>query len=153
MSLSSGAVQAGKFGIVGILNTLLDFVIFNLLTSRFFRVPKVAANIFSTTVAMTFSFFANRQAVFTAGTGDPVTQAVLFFAVTGFGLWVLQTGILHLVVDKWRWPRALTAWALRITSLGRLISTEFALKNGGKAFATLFSLAWNFVMYKYLVFR
>lgn len=153
MALSTDAIQVGKFGIVGILNTLLDFLIFNLLSSKLFRVPKVAANICSTTVAMVFSFFANRQAVFTSGTGDPVVQAVLFFVVTGFGLYVLQTGILHLVVNKWKWPLRLVTAVLRISHLERLMSPDFVLKNGGKAFATLFSLTWNFFLYKYVVFR
>ena len=145
-------MQAGKFGIVGILNTLIDFTLFNVLSSKYVRMPKIAANICSTTVAMVFSFFANRQAVFAGGSGDPVTQAISFFAVTGFGLYVLQTGVLYLLLNHWKWPERLVHHALKVTRLNKRFSTDFVLKNCAKATAVGVSLFWNFFMYKYVVF-
>jgi putative flippase GtrA len=144
--------QVGKFGIVGILNTVLDFVIFNILSSKRVGMGKIPANICSTTVAMIFSFFANRTAVFEAGSGDPAKQAVLFFVVTGFGLYVLQSGVLYLLLRQWKWPAKLTTAFLKVTHLNKRFSTDFVLKNGAKVVATLVSLTWNFFMYKYVVF-
>lgn len=148
-----GVAQVGKFGVVGILNTLIDFVVFNLLSSKRIGFSKVTANICSTTLAMIFSFFANRQAVFSGGNSNPFTQAVLFFVITGFGLYVLQTGALHVLVDVWRWPRRLVDRVLKITGLNKRFSTDFVLKNGAKAGASILSLTWNFFLYKYVVFR
>ncbi|HUC20604.1 MAG TPA: GtrA family protein [Candidatus Polarisedimenticolaceae bacterium] len=145
--------QVGKFGIVGILNTLIDFTIFNILTSKRFKINRVTANICSTSVAMTFSFFANRQAVFESGTRNPFIQVVLFFGVTAFGLYVIQTGVLYLLADRWRWPSELSRKILMVTRLNHLISPSFALNNGAKLVGTLCSLSWSFFMYKYVVFR
>ncbi|HEX7259941.1 MAG TPA: GtrA family protein [Candidatus Saccharimonadia bacterium] len=145
--------QVGKFGIVGVLNTIIDFTIFNILTSKRFHMHKVTANIISTTTAMIFSFFANRQAVFESGTGNPVVQAVLFFAVTAFGLYIIQTGVLYLLAVRWSWPDRLIRHLLKLTRLNRLISHSFALNNGAKLAGTLCSLSWSFYMYKHVVFR
>lgn len=153
--LTQGAfAQIGKFGIVGILNTIIDFTIFNVLTGTRLKVPKIPANICSTTVAMVFSFVANREEVFLAGrSGDPVAQAVLFFLVTGFGLYVLQTGVLYLVLYRWKWPTRLVDWILHTAYPKHTPSDDFLLRNGAKAAGTMVSLIWNFFMYKYVVFR
>ncbi len=145
--------EAGRFGIVGIINTIIDFTIFNILTSKPLNVHKVQANICSTSVAMIFSFFANREAVFTGGTGNPWIQAVMFFLVTAFGLYVIQTGVLYLLAERWQWFKRIIIKALSVTQLSKRISLDFALKNSSKIVGTLCSLIWNFFMYKYLVFQ
>ncbi|HJN82340.1 MAG TPA: GtrA family protein, partial [Verrucomicrobiota bacterium] len=52
----STPLQITLFSLIGALNTLLDFVIYNLLTKKLSRIP---SNILSTSVAMAFSFSAN----------------------------------------------------------------------------------------------
>jgi putative flippase GtrA len=152
--VTQGAVaQVGKFGVVGLLNTVIDFSIFNFLSGWRLKVDKIPANICSTTVAMVFSFFANREAVFLAGSGNPVIQAILFFVVTGFGLYVLQTGVLYLLLYRWKWPAKSVAGLLKITGTQRRLSNDLVLRNGAKAGGTVVSLIWNFIMYKYVVFR
>ena len=92
-------VRAGKFGVVGALNTLIDFVLYNVL-STFLKLTLVQANIISTTIAMIFSFTANKKLVFKSQ-GAVLKQGILFFAVTAFGLYVLQTGTIKLLTDIW----------------------------------------------------
>lgn len=145
-------VQAGKFGIVGILNTIIDFAIFNVLTSKPFNMSKIKANVISATFAMTFSFFANREAVFHAGSGDAPTQALKFFAVTAFGLYVIQNAVLWVLLRHYKWPRRWVEASLKRTGLNKRLSTDFVLKNGAKVAATLCSLTWNFFFYKYVVY-
>jgi putative flippase GtrA len=141
--------RVGKFGIVGILNTVIDFTIYNVLSSRA-GLTLVQANIVSTTIAMVFSFLANKHVVFQKDEGSSVKQAVLFFAVTAFGLYVLQTGTIKLLTDVWLVPVSLgisAAHALGITGHDQLVA-----KNGAKALATMVSLTWNYIMYKKVVF-
>lgn len=58
--------QVGRFGLVGIINTLIDFIILNMV-SRATGWSDEIANIPAVMVAMTFSFFANRHFVFKGG--------------------------------------------------------------------------------------
>jgi putative flippase GtrA len=143
--------RVGKFGLVGIANTLIDFGIYNF-ASKFLGWTLIEANTLSTTVAMTFSFFANRQLVFEPGRGSMARQAAVFFAVTAFGLYIIQNGIIHLLTSEWRGP---LEWGTHIVRQGgiKLFSDAFWINNGAKAVATVASLTWNYIMYKKVVFR
>lgn len=142
--------HVSKFGAVGVLNTIIDFAIFNLLSSMF-GLSLVKSNIASTTVAMMFSFFVNKQMVFKKHDGTLIKQMVIFFAVTTFGLYILQTGAIVFLTDIWLWP--LHAALSLAHALGIKGHDEFLIKNGAKAIATLLSLSWNYVMYKKVVFK
>lgn len=141
-------VRAGKFGAVGGLNTLIDFGLYNLLSS-FFKLTLVQANIISTTVAMLFSFAANKKLVFQSK-GAVVKQGVLFFLVTAFGLYILQTGTIKLLTEVWLAPVALGVAAAHL--IGIHGHDQFLIKNGAKAIGTVVSLTWNYIMYKKVVF-
>jgi putative flippase GtrA len=142
--------HVSKFGAVGVLNTLLDFTIYNLLSSKI-GLSLIQANIISTTVAMLFSFYANKKHVFKKHDGHVGQQAAVFLAVTAFGLYVLQTGTIHILTQVWLWP--LTTFLALAHALGLTNHDAFLLKNGAKAIATIISLAWNYIMYKKVVFR
>jgi putative flippase GtrA len=143
-------MRVGKFGIVGVLNTLIDFILYNLLSSKI-GLTLVQSNIISTTVAMMFSFMANKNLVFKKTNGSVAVQAAVFFATTAFGLYVLQSGTIILLTDIWLWPvHTLVGLAHLLTVTGH---DEFIIKNGAKAAATLVSLTWNYIMYKKVVFR
>lgn len=142
--------RVSKFGAVGIFNTLLDFVIYNVLSSKV-GMSLVQSNIISTTVAMVFSFFANKRLVFKKDTGSVWRQALIFFAVTAFGLYVLQTGTIHFLSEVWFWPMNTFVWFAHLLQLYG--HDEFLRKNGVKAIATVLSLTWNYIMYKKVVFR
>jgi putative flippase GtrA len=142
--------RAGKFGAVGVFNTLLDFIIFNVLSGPF-RLGLIEANIISTTVAMSFSFMANKKVVFKKHDGHMGKQAITFLAITAFGLYVLQTGTIHFLTDIWTYPLLL---AIDIANLvGFTGHDEFVFKNSAKAAATVVSMTWNYLMYKKVVFR
>jgi putative flippase GtrA len=110
----------------------------------------VQSNIISTTVSMIFSFNANKRLVFAKHGGSVVKQAVLFLAVTAFGLYILQTGTIWLLTDVWLGPVGLGVAAAH--SLGIIGHDQFLIKNGAKAIATVVSLTWNYIMYKKVVF-
>jgi putative flippase GtrA len=142
--------HVGTFGIVGVLNTIIDFVIYNLLSSRA-GFTLVQANVVSTTIAMLFSFFANKHVVFKKKDGSHLRQAVLFFVITAFGLYVLQTGTIKLLTDVWFLPMHIVLSGTHALGLERY--DQFIVKNGAKAAATIISLSWNYIMYKWVVFK
>ena len=148
---ASEAKQVGKFGAIGVINTLLDFAIFNVLLKLGLTI--IMSNVISTTCAMIFSFFANKAVVFKVGRGSVLRQAAIFFAVTAFGLYVLQTGTIKLLTDVWTTPIDLGVATAHFIGLGHLLSDNFLRKNGAKAAATLISLTWNYFLYKRVVFK
>ena len=143
-------VRVGKFGIVGILNTIIDFCIFNALT-KYASFGLIQANLVSTTVAMIFSFVMNKRVVFEDDEGSVVKQAVLFLVVTAFGLYVIQNGIIWLLTDVWVGPVHLVVNIVRSAQI-HILSDGFYINNSAKAVATLASLVWNYIMYKKVVF-
>lgn len=147
------AAQVGRFGIVGIINTLIDFGTLNLLT-RLFGLSNLAANIPATTIAMLFSFFANRNFVFKADSHDSqLKQAIRFFAFTAFGLYVLQSGVIYFFEQVWVWPIGVGVHVAQTIGVTRLVDDQFIVTNSVKALATLVSLTWNYLTYKRFVFK
>ena len=142
--------RISRFGLVGIFNTLLDFTIFNTLSSKRIGWSKIQANTASTTVAMISSFVINRGFVF-GGQGNPLVQALLFFGVTAFGLYVLQNGVIYLLTKTWKWPRAVTEKITRSHHIP--LESDFVLKNSAKIVGTVVSFIWNYVLYGRIVFR
>lgn len=90
--------SAHRYLVVGLANTALDLVLFTVLAVAA-GVPPVLANVISTVVVMTISFFLNRSFVFRAESAG-LTSYVGFVAVTLFSGLVLQSlvilGAIHL---------------------------------------------------------
>jgi len=126
-----------RFIAVGVLNTAVDFGVFNLLLLAF-KVQPVLASIISTTIAMIVSFLLNRSFVFKRGGTFSGREALEFFAVTIAGLWVVQSlvisqvgGLLH----------------------GMLFTSEvWASDDIAKVIAIGASTVWNYLWYSRLVF-
>ena len=138
------------FGMVGAFNTLLDFAIYNVLSGEF-GFTLIKANIVSTTAAMIFSFFANKHVVFKKTDGSTWQQAGMFWLVTAFGLYVLQTGAIWFLTSVWTYPMLVGLDIAHITGIHG--HDAFLIKNGAKAIATVLSLGWNYIMYKKVVFK
>ena len=124
-----------RFVIVGGANTALDFAVLFLFVSL--GLDKIASNYISTSVALVFSFFANKSFTFKNKSSNAKKQFGLFLVVTLAGLWVLQTIII---------------WAVT-TLLEQYISNESALLFIAKLIATVGSLIWNYLLYSRLVFK
>lgn len=125
-----------RFGIIGGLNTVLDFGLLFAFSS-FLGVPRGLANMMSTSVAFVFSFFANKRYTFKSANKDTlVREMVLFTLVTLFGLWVIQGVIIHLLTPV-------------IANFG--LREELALL-ASKLIATIASLIWNYLLYSRVVF-
>ena len=126
-----------RFGIIGGINTALDFGLLFVFSSLF-GIPRGFANMLSTSISFIFSFFANKRYTFKSSSKENVVrEMVLFTVVTLFGLWVIQGLIIHFLT-------------LVIINLG---TTEELALLASKLIATVASLIWNYLLYSRVVFK
>lgn len=126
------------FAVVGGLNTILDFVILFSLTA--FNVPIIIANIFSTGITFANSFSLNKKITFKSiskNKKELVREIALFIIITLFGLWAIQNFIIFILSPIFE-------NIFKNNKIALLIS---------KLIATIFSLIWNFILYKKVVFK
>ncbi len=142
--------QAGRFAAVGVFNTLSGFVTFNLFL--LLGTGAIWANVLSVTIGMIVSFAINKRWVFRQKEGSAVKQAAAFFATTMFSMYVLQTGVIVFLLEVWPVPIDACA-ALLPERLASARNLELVRANLAKIAATAVSLTWNFVTYRWLVFR
>lgn len=127
-----------RFGLVGLVNTVVDFGVLSVL-SLLVGVPVFMANIISTSCALVVSFLLNKKAVFGNRSEVSSRQIISFLLVTLSGLWVLQTLVMMVV------------WWVIYSVIG-----EFQLALSlivGKVIATAVTLVWNYLWYSRVVFR
>ena len=127
--------QLIRFGIVGGVNTALDFGL--LFIFKALGVPVEVANIISTGLAFVFSFFANKKYTFKTTDTNVVREMVLFVIVTLTGLWGLQTIIITVAHNP----------------LTLVIGNSDVALLVAKLLATIASLTWNYLFYSKLVFK
>ena len=134
-------MQFGKFFIVGILNTGLDFAVLNFLMwmTQAYKGPSIV--IFGTIsfcVAVTNSYFLNKYWTFSdKGKEQAPQQFIKFLSVSIVGL-VLNNSIIY----------AITTLVNPVFGLTPVLWANFA-----KVVATAVVLAWNFAGYKLFVFK
>ena len=146
-----GLRQAGAFGLVGIINTLLDVLLLNL-GIFVLQLPVVLANMLSVSIALAFSYTANSRWVF-GGQRLGARRALRFVMITLIGLYGLQTLVIYLLTRQWLAPASLVQGTIQALGLGQYFSNEFIVANTAKVLATLFTTVWNFVLYKKYVFK
>lgn len=126
--------QVVRYGVVGFVNTAIDFGLLFLLKSM--GIPIELANVCSTGVAFIFSFFANKKYTFKTTDTNVAKEIILFILVTLFGLWVLQTIVINLTM-----PFA-----------DRFVHNQNIALLLAKLLATIVSLIWNYALYSRVVF-
>ncbi len=128
-----------KFFCVGVLNTALDFVVLNICI--FFFGTGVHGELFilfksiSFLVAVANSYVLNKWWVFEHEAPMSVKEPLLFFIVSTVGFWInvsISYEVFSLFVQT--------------------VSPQFAA-NIGALIGTIVVLAWNFVGYRFLVFK
>ena len=163
----SEAAQVGRFGLVGILNTLVEFTLLNILAAtilpstllifsftlagkQYNITGVVLAGLISGTAAMINSFIFNKNFTFKAKKLSP-TKLVLFFIITAAGLYLIRPLIFFVFTDVWIWPAQL---AYSITSYLRLPFTrEFDIRNTALLAAVAVVLFYNYLMYKFFIYN
>lgn len=123
-----------RFILVGSTNTAIDFAVLFFLTS--IGLSDLTSNFISTSVALTFSFFANKKFTFQDKTDDKL-QFIRFLTVTLVGLWIIQPLIIELTK----------------MGLNSIINNSKIILFIGKLLATGFTLIWNYLLYKKFVYK
>lgn len=122
-----------RFGIVGFLNTAVDFVLLNLLF-HVAGLPLLLANTLSYTGGVANSFVWNKHWTFSAGGSKRWRQELVAFMLVSLSALLLND--------------------LGILTLNRLFGGDsFLAINLQKAGASAISMAWNFVGYRVFAFR
>lgn len=133
--------QAAKFILVGILNTFLDLGVLNILISVSGITSGLNYSVFkgvSFLAAVINSYFWNKFWTFRkSATSESGKEFLQFFIVSAIGFGI-NVGVASLVVN--------------------IIGTQFAISeeiwaNVGAVVATLIAMAWNFIGYKFIVFK
>lgn len=135
--------KTARFALVGVINTLIDVVIFLIL--RQFGLSVFVSNIFSTSVALMASFTLNRKFTFRSGAFDRRT-IMQFVGVTLIGLWLLQPLIIKLVM-------AVDGQLGVTAAIASLIGYQSVLADLVPKIASIaVTLVWNFVWYNKVIF-
>jgi putative flippase GtrA len=143
---------------VGVVNTSVDYVLFIALT-KVMRLPLDwvwVAKLISGTVAISISFYLNRRWVFRVG-GAPMGQAARFVATTVLGVYAIQTPLTQLFSNSYPGLGKALYDVLRDTGLAGDSSSVFtealAIKTVAFGLATSLSMTFNFLLYRFWVFR
>jgi len=100
-NLATTFFQAAKFGVVGILNTAVDFVVFLLLTRAAGFAPELA-KVFSYSAGVVNSYVFNSRWTFKKESKESLNQKLRFLAVSLVGC-AVGTGVVKLCVDVFGW--------------------------------------------------
>lgn len=128
--------QKLHYGLIGFLNTVLDFAllfVFEIVVG----LPLVIANTLSTSAAFASSFTLNKKLAFKTSGTNVKREIALFISLTLFGLWVIQNIIIMIV---------------RPLLPADILQPEGTLLLA-KLIATGFTLVWNYYMYSRVVFK
>lgn len=134
---------------VGVINTLLDFAFYTLLTHTVFKDSIGVAGIVSGTISLFIAFLTHS---FITWRGTEVSHRTLlrFFVVTGFGMWVIRPILLSLFIKL----TPLYEWAHSLSSSLHLpFSYDFVAKTGAFGFMVILVLLYNYFTYDRFVFK
>lgn len=131
--------QLGRFTVVGVLNTIVDFAVLNVLISAFSVSGGIQADVFkgiSFIFAVINSYYWNKYWTFQV-VKKTRNEFLEFLAVSALGFGI-NVGTFHVIVNS-------------ITPIGDMAPEAWA--NLGALAGTLAGLVWNFLGYKLIVFR
>lgn len=135
-----------RFACVGVVNTLTDLGILNVLVFVL-GLKLLVANTISASISVVISYFWNHAIVFQRQHRMSMLLFLKFIAVTGLSILLVQSGVIYIV-----------GHAISIGAISRLTGfsetqAHFVQVNGAKAMAVVLGMAWNFILYHLVVFK
>lgn len=143
--------DAAFFFCVGLALAALDVGIFRTLVLRL-RWNRYAANVLSTTIALSASVFLNRYLVFRPDEFDTMKGVLRFLLVTLTAAWGLQNAVLWWLSKGGMVSGALRSGADASMSLFGLPSATLTSVVLHKLTACASGMVWNFCWYRWWVF-
>jgi len=131
---------------VGVINTLTDTAILNLLVFAA-SVQVVFANVISASISIVLSYFWNHYIVFRKEHPMSLRLFLKFVVVTGVSIIIVQTGIIYLIQHVFTLSEINKMTDLSGTSV-KIIQVD-----GAKMAAVLAGMVWNYVLYQLVVFK
>lgn len=140
------AHQKVRFAAVGISNTALDFTLLNILVVGL-GMPALVGNALSVSICILVSYYLNHYFVFQHKQRWSGKSLGLFIGVTGFSSIIIQSLVI--------WSVGLLVQLVPRTFIAaQVLNRHHALEmNLAKAAAVGTGMVWNFLLYKYVVFR
>ena len=157
--------QVARFGLVGVINTLVDYVLFITFTIVFtIPLSRVwVAKYPSSAIAMIVSFILNRKFVFRSKERNVAAEALRFFSATLVGVFVIQNLLTQFLASDFQYFGLAAYRFLELIGLSGLqfsfhdrtlgLTESYTIKTTAFALATVASLTWNFLTYKFWAFR
>lgn len=118
--------QIAKFGVVGIIATLIDYILLFILTDVF-KIYYMTSSIISFSVSLIFNYIVSIKWVFNVEHKQTYKDGLLFLIFSLIGLWINQE-VMYLTVEK--------------LGIYYMIS---------KIFATGIVMVWNFITRKIFI--
>ncbi|MCL5094228.1 MAG: GtrA family protein [Patescibacteria group bacterium] len=143
--------QISKFASVGVLNTAIDFLVFNLLVKL--GVNVIISSVISMTLAITNSYILNKFWTFQDKTKTNITEQASFFVIVSLVGLLLSNSVLYFFYNIWTFPANLALDIVKAISLDKIFSDNFVISNFAKVCGILMAMVWNFIAYKKLVFK
>lgn len=134
---------------VGVVNTLLDFGFYTLLSQTILKDSISIAGLVSGTISLFIAFLTHSLITWK---GTEVSPATLgrFFIFTGFGMWIIRPILLSIFILF----NPLYAWMHSVsTTLGLPLSYDFIAKTGAYGFMIIIVLIYNYLTYDRFVFH
>ncbi|MBU1136839.1 GtrA family protein [Patescibacteria group bacterium] len=132
--------QIFKFVVIGVFNTAIDFGVLNLLmylTGTYSGSGIIPLNVISFSIAVTNSYFWNKRWTFRSEESASGKEFIQFVVVSLIGV-ALNTSVIF----------AITTFVSPVFGVGKELWANLA-----KVAATGLSLVWNFIGYKFIVFK
>jgi len=145
-------LEMSKFAIIGLISTFVDFVILNLLisffsiTSGFWILP---ISLTSFTIASINSYFLNKNWTFKVKNNSKKVKFSNFFLISLIGLSI--NAFVVFIITTYIHPFFDISFILAM--LGKMSNIDYIWVNIAKLFATVLSMTWNYLGYKFIVFK
>ncbi|WP_455926234.1 GtrA family protein [Pseudomonas putida] len=134
-------MSLARFGLAGVANTLLDALVFNLLTAHWLGVPPLAAAVVSGSVAMLNGFVLHQWFTFRVA-GTPWRRRVLFVVLTATSVYLIRPWLMATVM----------VWGAAHVPCLAVAQSAFVLRNLAWLVAVVLVMLVNYLGYRYWVF-
>lgn len=135
-----------RFACIGVINTITDFSILNLIVFTF-GVSELYGNLVSASISICLSYFWNHYWVFRYKGDVNFRLFIRFFVITAIGILAIQSAVIY-GIDRFISIGQIMANLHLAMNTSKIVKIE-----GAKSLAVLASMLWNFLLYSFAVFK